>query len=148
MSSSDDDRASLLRSHPGAAVASSSLSCPSPRASASHRHADVEAADEAAAVAAASPRRVGGVRGLLRHLDRRVASRGSARRHQHQPQQPDRAPEQPSAALSQQQQQREELGDGAPPEWALLLIGCLLGLATGICVAAFNRGVSAVALRN
>jgi hypothetical protein len=139
MSSSDDDRASLLRSHPGAAVASSSLSCPSPRASASHRHADVEAADEAAA----SPRRVGGVRGLLRHLDRRVASRGSARRHQH-----DRAPEQPPAAPSQQQQQREELGDGAPPEWALLLIGCLLGLATGICVAAFNRGVSAVALPN
>ncbi|GAB2279771.1 hypothetical protein Dimus_014410 [Dionaea muscipula] len=36
---------------------------------------------------------------------------------------------------------REELGDSAPPEWALLLIGCLLGLATGLCVAAFNRTV-------
>ncbi|KAL5707026.1 hypothetical protein ACHQM5_025125 [Ranunculus cassubicifolius] len=35
----------------------------------------------------------------------------------------------------------DTLGDGAPPEWALLLIGCLLGLATGICVAAFNKGV-------
>lgn len=34
------------------------------------------------------------------------------------------------------------LGDGAPPEWALLLIGCLLGVATGLCVAGFNRGVS------
>jgi len=34
----------------------------------------------------------------------------------------------------------EALGD--PPEWALLLIGCLLGLASGLCVAAFNRGVS------
>lgn len=34
------------------------------------------------------------------------------------------------------------LGDGAPPEWALLLIGCLLGVATGLCVASFNRGVS------
>ncbi|KAL6999011.1 hypothetical protein U1Q18_000177 [Sarracenia purpurea var. burkii] len=33
------------------------------------------------------------------------------------------------------------LGDRAPPEWALLLIGCLLGLATGLCVAAFNRGM-------
>ncbi|KAI4307528.1 hypothetical protein L6164_030705 [Bauhinia variegata] len=33
------------------------------------------------------------------------------------------------------------LGDSAPPEWALLLIGCLLGLATGLCVAAFNKGV-------
>lgn len=36
---------------------------------------------------------------------------------------------------------RDELADGGPPEWALLLIGCLLGLATGVCVAAFNRGV-------
>ena len=35
----------------------------------------------------------------------------------------------------------DTLGDGAPPEWALLLIGCLLGLATGLCVAAFNHGV-------
>ncbi|EPS65023.1 hypothetical protein M569_09754, partial [Genlisea aurea] len=33
------------------------------------------------------------------------------------------------------------LGDSAPPEWALLLIGCFLGVATGLCVAAFNRGV-------
>ncbi|XP_057983986.1 chloride channel protein CLC-f [Malania oleifera] len=36
------------------------------------------------------------------------------------------------------------LGDSAPPEWALLLIGCLLGLATGICVAAFNHGVHVI----
>ncbi|KAK4276400.1 hypothetical protein QN277_019348 [Acacia crassicarpa] len=35
----------------------------------------------------------------------------------------------------------DALGDSAPPEWALLLIGCLLGLATGLCVAAFNKGV-------
>ncbi|XP_021905903.1 chloride channel protein CLC-f [Carica papaya] len=33
------------------------------------------------------------------------------------------------------------LGDSAPPEWALLLIGCLLGVASGLCVAAFNIGV-------
>lgn len=38
----------------------------------------------------------------------------------------------------------EILGDGAPPEWALLLIGCLLGLATGLCVAGFNRGVHVI----
>ncbi|KAK9080722.1 hypothetical protein SSX86_000480 [Deinandra increscens subsp. villosa] len=38
----------------------------------------------------------------------------------------------------------EILGEGAPPEWALLLIGCLLGLATGLCVAAFNRGVHVI----
>ncbi|PIN11869.1 Cl- channel CLC-3 and related proteins (CLC superfamily) [Handroanthus impetiginosus] len=36
------------------------------------------------------------------------------------------------------------LGDSAPPEWALLLIGCLLGVATGLCVAAFNRGVHVI----
>ncbi|KAK1619761.1 hypothetical protein QYE76_025278 [Lolium multiflorum] len=145
MSSSDDDRASLPRSHPAVvavAGASPSLSCPSPRASASHRHADVEAPDEAAF--AASPRRVGGVRGFLRHLDRRISSRGSARRLHHQPQQLDRAPEQPSQQQQQRESAGEELADGAPPEWALLLIGCLLGLATGICVAAFNRGVHVI----
>ncbi|CAN4117857.1 unnamed protein product [Withania somnifera] len=38
----------------------------------------------------------------------------------------------------------EILGDSAPPEWALLLVGCLLGVATGLCVAAFNRGVHVV----
>ncbi|XP_022877808.1 chloride channel protein CLC-f-like [Olea europaea var. sylvestris] len=36
------------------------------------------------------------------------------------------------------------LGDSAPPEWALLLIGCLLGVATGLCVAGFNRGVHVI----
>ncbi|PON47185.1 Chloride channel, voltage gated [Parasponia andersonii] len=44
---------------------------------------------------------------------------------------PDREPSSPVDAL----------GDSAPPEWALLLIGCLLGLATGLLVAAFNNGV-------
>nr|UTD53594.1 chloride channel F [Casuarina glauca] len=36
------------------------------------------------------------------------------------------------------------LADGAPPEWALLLLGCLLGLATGLFVAAFNKGVHVI----
>ncbi|KAL2467010.1 Chloride channel protein CLC-f [Abeliophyllum distichum] len=36
------------------------------------------------------------------------------------------------------------LGESAPPEWALLLIGCLLGVATGLCVATFNRGVHVI----
>lgn len=36
----------------------------------------------------------------------------------------------------------DELADSAPPEWALLLLGCILGLATGLFVAAFNKGVS------
>lgn len=34
--------------------------------------------------------------------------------------------------------------DKTPPEWALLVLGCLLGLATGLCVAAFNRGVHVI----
>ncbi|XP_060187684.1 chloride channel protein CLC-f isoform X1 [Lycium barbarum] len=38
----------------------------------------------------------------------------------------------------------EILGESAPPEWAMLLVGCLLGLATGLCVAAFNRGVHVI----
>ncbi|KAL0301009.1 UNVERIFIED_CONTAM: Chloride channel protein CLC-f [Sesamum radiatum] len=36
------------------------------------------------------------------------------------------------------------LTESAPPEWALLLFGCLLGVATGLCVAAFNRGVHVI----
>ncbi|QCD95323.1 chloride channel protein [Vigna unguiculata] len=35
----------------------------------------------------------------------------------------------------------EVLGDSAPPEWALLLIGGLIGLTTGLFVAFFNKGV-------
>ncbi|CAL4885065.1 unnamed protein product [Urochloa decumbens] len=156
MSACDDDHASLLRSH--AAGAPSSPSCPSPRGAAAvgqhhHRHADVEAAADEATVTASPRRASGGVRGLLRHLERRMSARGSGpgrRQLQHYYQQLDR----PAAAEQPPQRQREraeaagedddELGDGAPPEWALLLIGCLLGLATGICVAAFNRGVHVI----
>ncbi|KAJ8754853.1 hypothetical protein K2173_015365 [Erythroxylum novogranatense] len=36
------------------------------------------------------------------------------------------------------------LGESATPEWAMLLIGCLLGLATGLCVAAFSTGVHVI----
>lgn len=36
------------------------------------------------------------------------------------------------------------LGDSAPPEWALLLIGCLIGLTTGLFVAFFNKGVHVI----
>ncbi|KAE8679190.1 Chloride channel protein CLC-f [Hibiscus syriacus] len=38
----------------------------------------------------------------------------------------------------------DPLGDSAPPEWALLLIGCLLGVASGFFVAAFNKGVHVI----
>ncbi|PUZ77393.1 hypothetical protein GQ55_1G367400 [Panicum hallii var. hallii] len=140
MSACDDDHASLLRSQPAGAPLSPS--------GPSQHHADVEA-DEATVTA--SPRRAGGVRGLLRHLERRMSARGSGpgrRPHQQHYQQLDRPvlTEQPSQRQRERPEAGEddELGDGAPPEWALLLIGCLLGLATGICVAAFNRGVHVI----
>ncbi|XP_023005299.1 chloride channel protein CLC-f-like isoform X1 [Cucurbita maxima] len=38
----------------------------------------------------------------------------------------------------------DNVDDTAAPEWALLLIACLLGLATGLCVAAFNMGVHVI----
>ncbi|KAJ7546555.1 hypothetical protein O6H91_08G044500 [Diphasiastrum complanatum] len=36
---------------------------------------------------------------------------------------------------------RERVSEKVPPEWALLLMGCFLGFATGLSVVAFNRGV-------
>ena len=74
-----------------------------------------------------------GIGDLLRHLDRRLSGRRLSRRHSNRDESP-----LPLDARSH----HGELADGAPPEWALLLVGCLLGLATGLCVAAFNRGVS------
>lgn len=68
---------------------------------------------------------------LIKRLDRRFSSprqRDQLKTHSH--------------ASSIDRDGGEILGDGAPPEWALLLLGCLLGLATGLCVAGFNRGVS------
>lgn len=73
-----------------------------------------------------------GIAGLLKQLDRRLSGQRLGRKHPDGESDPfDRPPPPPSDALA----------DGAPPEWALLLIGCLLGLATGLCVAAFNHGV-------
>ncbi|CAM6082196.1 unnamed protein product [Calypogeia fissa] len=34
-----------------------------------------------------------------------------------------------------------QVGEKVPPEWALLLLGCLLGLMTGLSVVLFNKGV-------
>ncbi|CAM0912223.1 unnamed protein product [Alopecurus aequalis] len=78
------------------------------------------------------------VRELLRNLDRRLSSRG---RQNHA----DSGAASPAeAGTPRREEESDELGDGAPPEWALLLVGCLLGLATGIFVAAFNRGVHVI----
>uniref|UniRef100_A0A0D9X9D1 Chloride channel protein n=1 Tax=Leersia perrieri TaxID=77586 RepID=A0A0D9X9D1_9ORYZ len=88
------------------------------------------------------------VRELLRNLDRRLSSRG---RHHYYNGEGGRggggaaSPRGGEPGLARGgQEDSDELGDGAPPEWALLLVGCLLGLATGICVAAFNRGVHVI----
>jgi hypothetical protein len=72
------------------------------------------------------------VRELLRNLDRRLSNRSRG----------GHAGAGGDLGTPRRDEDSDELGDGAPPEWALLLVGCLLGLATGICVAAFNRGVS------
>ncbi|XP_020083055.1 chloride channel protein CLC-f [Ananas comosus] len=118
------DRRALVRSAP------SSSSDPDPETS--------SAAAATAAVAMATPpsrtptsARRSGVGDVLRHLDRGLLNRGRVRRHVNRGGSP----------VPVVDRTTDDLGDGAPPEWALLLIGCLLGLATGICVATFNRGV-------
>lgn len=77
----------------------------------------------------------GGIGDLLRHLDRGLSGRRLSRRLS------DRGE---SQLAVDDRSHHDELADGAPPEWALLLVGCLLGLATGLCVAAFNRGVHVI----
>lgn len=98
-------------------------------------------ADSGAVAAAADldgqvPSGKGGIRDLLKKLDRGLSGRRlgrmSAEAEAHDGGGGDRS--------------HDALADGAPPEWALLLIGCLLGLATGLCVAAFNKGVSFLVL--
>uniref|UniRef100_A0A7N0ZV99 Uncharacterized protein n=1 Tax=Kalanchoe fedtschenkoi TaxID=63787 RepID=A0A7N0ZV99_KALFE len=107
-------------------------------------HNHLLAASEGDLEASHSPRSArhssgkGGIKDLLIHLDRGISGRrlsfkrdrggrdGDRDHHHHE-----------DYGAS-----GDVLGDSAPPEWALLLIGCFLGLATGLCVAAFNRGVS------
>jgi hypothetical protein len=81
------------------------------------------------------------VRELLRNLDRRLSNRSRGGRAEGGAALAGAGGE---AGTPRRNEESDKLGDGAPPEWALLLVGCLLGLATGICVAAFNRGVSSV----
>ncbi|XP_062191597.1 chloride channel protein CLC-f-like [Phragmites australis] len=81
------------------------------------------------------------MRELLRNLDRRLSNRS---RGGHVEGGAAAAGTIGEAGVARREEDSDELGDGAPPEWALLLVGCLLGLATGICVAAFNRGVHVI----
>ncbi|XP_078165479.1 chloride channel F [Carex rostrata] len=116
----DDQRALLKSNQP------SSSSDPDPET-----QSDL---DTVIAVATPTSARKSGISEFLRHLDRGLSNRGLNRHQSDQVPSPVRVEE-----VSQ-----DELGDGAPPEWALLLLGCLLGLATGMCVAAFNRGVHVI----
>ncbi|CAL9102913.1 unnamed protein product [Musa textilis] len=119
-----DDHKALLRSAP--AASNLDLEAQGPSAG--------SAGTSAGATGAPSSARKSGIGDLLRHLDRGLSNRGHSRRHL------DRG----GFPLPSDGRSHDALSDGAPPEWALLLIGCLLGLATGICVAAFNRGVHVI----
>ncbi|CAF2211075.1 chloride channel protein CLC-f isoform X1 [Brassica rapa] len=104
----------------------------------------------------------GGVRNLLKHLDRRFSLSGRrlsfkrlenirVDRSHHHP-----SSSSPLSAAGEEDgvddrddeygfdEGNDVLGDSAPPEWALLLIGCLIGVAAGICVAGFNKGVHVI----
>ncbi|XP_010928180.1 chloride channel protein CLC-f [Elaeis guineensis] len=96
---------------------------------------DLEANGLPAVATPTSARRTG-IGDLLRHLDRGLSGRSRSRSR--------RYTDHGGSPLAFDDRAHDPLGDGAPPEWALLLIGCLLGLATGICVAAFNRGVHVI----
>lgn len=96
-----------------------------------------------------SPRRANtrSITDLLKRLDRGFSGRRSSdlkqrsdREHHHSS---SRSPS-PSNRRGASSTADEILGDSAPPEWAMLLVGCLLGLATGLCVAGFNRGVHVI----
>ncbi|KAH0997723.1 hypothetical protein GBA52_021587 [Prunus armeniaca] len=104
---------------------------------------------------------VGGFKDLLiKHLDgagglsgRRISFKRGRENHNHREIREPRSPVDPHHQHHNHQQHHEplagmdgndELADSAPPEWALLLIGCLLGLATGLFVAAFNKGVHVI----
>lgn len=89
----------------------------------------------------------GGFRDLLKHLDRGF----SGRRHSFK--RPEIRDNSNRNTIVENHHQlnhlnasdaNDVLGDSAPPEWAMLLLGCILGLATGLFVAAFNRGVHVI----
>ncbi|CDP13633.1 unnamed protein product [Coffea canephora] len=94
-----------------------------------------------------------GIKDLLKRLDRGFSNRRfisfnrrsfDGNRHHQLQQNSVHSHSHSDPGVSGDAGEEEMLGDFAPPEWALLLIGCLLGLATGLCVAAFNRGVHVI----
>lgn len=112
-----------------------------PVSSAAEKEGDLEAQS--------SPRTPNkGATDLVKRLDRNLSGRkspASAKRSNREHSSPSASPlsrrVEASGFCNNNAGEDEVLGDSAPPEWALLLVGCLLGLATGLCVAVFNRGV-------
>lgn len=89
----------------------------------------------------------GAFRDLLKRLDRGFSNRRHSFKRHDRARDKERDRENPSTREDPGHHHPDldgsvdVLGDSAPPEWALLLISCLLGLATGLFVAAFNNGV-------
>lgn len=81
----------------------------------------------------------GGIRDLLKQLDRGLSGRRISFKRSERDHHSSSSVDHEIADVG-----GDVLGDSAPPEWALLLIGCLLGLAIGLCVAAFNHGVHVI----
>ncbi|XP_031116172.1 chloride channel protein CLC-f-like [Ipomoea triloba] len=115
-----------------------------PVSSAAEKEGDLEAQS--------SPRTPNkGATDLVKRLDRNFSGRkspSSAKRPNREHSSPSASPlsrrVEASGFCNNNAGEDEVLGDSAPPEWALLLVGCLLGLATGLCVAVFNRGVHVI----
>lgn len=98
---------------------------------------DLESAPDSPSNRTSTPSAAGGIKDLFKQLDRRFSDRRITFKD---------PPLSHSRSSSFDHHNyvdaRDSLTESAPPEWALLLIGCLLGLASGLCVAFFNKGVS------
>ncbi|KAF5727867.1 Chloride channel F isoform 2 [Tripterygium wilfordii] len=118
-----------------------------------HKHllrSNIEEEEEGDDLEAQSKKQGSPIKSILKHLDRGFsAGRLTLKRHDRDR---DRHHSSTSSSATGTDHRHIEdspgstdvLGDGAPPEWLLLLIGCFLGLATGLCVVAFNNGVHVI----
>lgn len=97
---------------------------------------DLESASDSPTNRTNTPSPAGGIKDLFKQLDRRFSDRRITLKDP-----PLSHSRSPSFDHHNHVDARDSLTESAPPEWALLLIGCLLGLASGLCVAFFNKGV-------
>lgn len=97
---------------------------------------DLESASDSPSNRTNTPSAAGGIKDLFKQLDRRFSDRRITFKDPPLPHSRSSSFDHHNYADA-----RDSLTESAPPEWALLLIGCLLGLASGLCVAFFNKGV-------